>query len=168
MCRLSINLGASTSWNSKGLSRPVMGLLYLTSNIVARISTCSKSVVQFIPMRLHRCSSTEAWIHLKRKEAIVTRSPHFTCRYFINGVLNSVTAVSVNSYRTLSVFIESERSDVSFLLHLVPFFHWPLYSSLQRSPGTMAYALRKSRWHLCLASKERCLCSHLIFPVQLS
>jgi hypothetical protein len=29
MCRLSINLGASTSWKPKGLSRPVMGLRYL-------------------------------------------------------------------------------------------------------------------------------------------
>jgi hypothetical protein len=29
MCRLTRNLGASTSWNPKGLSRPVMGLLYL-------------------------------------------------------------------------------------------------------------------------------------------
>jgi hypothetical protein len=29
MCRLSKNLGASTSWNPKGLSRPVMGLIYL-------------------------------------------------------------------------------------------------------------------------------------------
>jgi hypothetical protein len=29
MCRLSRHLEASTSWNPKGLSRPVMGLLYL-------------------------------------------------------------------------------------------------------------------------------------------
>jgi hypothetical protein len=29
MCRLSRNLGASTSWNPQGLFRPVMGLLYL-------------------------------------------------------------------------------------------------------------------------------------------
>jgi hypothetical protein len=29
MCWLSWNLGASTSWNPQGLSRPVMGLLYL-------------------------------------------------------------------------------------------------------------------------------------------
>jgi hypothetical protein len=29
MCRLSKNLGASTFWSPKGLSRPVMGLLYL-------------------------------------------------------------------------------------------------------------------------------------------
>jgi hypothetical protein len=29
MCRLSRNLGTSTSWNPKGLSSPVQGLLYL-------------------------------------------------------------------------------------------------------------------------------------------
>jgi len=29
MCRLFWNLGASTSWNPRGLSRSVMGLLYL-------------------------------------------------------------------------------------------------------------------------------------------
>ena len=29
ICRLSWNLGASTSWNPQGLFRPVMGLLYL-------------------------------------------------------------------------------------------------------------------------------------------
>ena len=29
VCRLSCNLGASTDWNPLGLSRPVMGLLYL-------------------------------------------------------------------------------------------------------------------------------------------
>jgi len=29
MCRLSWNLGAKTSWNPQGLSRPVIGLLYL-------------------------------------------------------------------------------------------------------------------------------------------
>jgi len=28
MCRLSWNLGASNSWNTQGLSRPVMGLLF--------------------------------------------------------------------------------------------------------------------------------------------
>jgi hypothetical protein len=35
MCRLSKNLGASTSWNPNGLSRPVMGLLYST-----RVNKC--------------------------------------------------------------------------------------------------------------------------------
>jgi hypothetical protein len=30
MCRYSCNLGASTSWNPQDLSRPVLGLLYLS------------------------------------------------------------------------------------------------------------------------------------------
>jgi len=33
MCRMSWNLGASTFWNPQGLSRPVMGLLYLLLDI---------------------------------------------------------------------------------------------------------------------------------------
>jgi len=32
MCRLPLNMGTSTSWNPQGLSRPVMGLLYLYLN----------------------------------------------------------------------------------------------------------------------------------------
>jgi hypothetical protein len=34
MCRLSRNLGASTSWNPKGPPTPVMGLLYLTNPLL--------------------------------------------------------------------------------------------------------------------------------------
>ena len=34
MCRLSWNVGASTSWHPLGLSRPVMGLLYLYMDII--------------------------------------------------------------------------------------------------------------------------------------
>jgi hypothetical protein len=38
MCRLSKNLGASTTWSPKGLPRPVMGLLYLlVSNELKRV-----------------------------------------------------------------------------------------------------------------------------------
>ena len=33
MCRLSWNLRASASWNPQGLSRPVMGLLYLCFHV---------------------------------------------------------------------------------------------------------------------------------------
>jgi hypothetical protein len=37
---LSRNLGASTSWNPQGLSRPVQGLLYFTTSIVTNIFLC--------------------------------------------------------------------------------------------------------------------------------
>jgi len=40
MCRLSWNLGASTSWNPQGLSRPVMGLPYLYIYIYIYIYIC--------------------------------------------------------------------------------------------------------------------------------
>jgi len=36
MCQLSWNLGSSTSWNTQGLSRPVMGLLCLYIYILRR------------------------------------------------------------------------------------------------------------------------------------
>jgi hypothetical protein len=39
-CRLSWNLGTSISWNPKGLSRPVMGLLYLSIGTVGRNEVC--------------------------------------------------------------------------------------------------------------------------------
>ena len=41
MCRLSWNLGASASWNTLGLSRPVMGLLYLYIHVyICRHKSC--------------------------------------------------------------------------------------------------------------------------------
>jgi hypothetical protein len=36
-CRLSRNLGASTSWNPDGLSRPVQGLIYLFIYILPNV-----------------------------------------------------------------------------------------------------------------------------------
>jgi hypothetical protein len=45
MCRMSWNLGASTSWNLQGLSRLVMGLVYLN---------CSPNTVRVIKSRRMR------------------------------------------------------------------------------------------------------------------
>jgi len=47
MCQLSWNLGASTSWNPQGLSRPVMGLLYIYGNRVSDV--CFTENVLFHP-----------------------------------------------------------------------------------------------------------------------
>ena len=46
MCRLSWNLGTSTSWNPQGLSRPVMGLLYLYLNICTGRNPCGSHKVE--------------------------------------------------------------------------------------------------------------------------
>jgi hypothetical protein len=60
MCRLSWNLGTSNSWNPLGLSRPVMGLLYLYFNISTYSEhmhnsdkLVSQSVVYFLTMTEH-------------------------------------------------------------------------------------------------------------------
>ena len=49
MCRLSSNLGASSSWNPQGLSRPVMGLLYFAldyfqGNVLSNVLDSTQSV----------------------------------------------------------------------------------------------------------------------------
>ena len=54
MCRLSQNLGASTSWNSQGLSRPVMGLLYGFTYIYIYIYIYTQYIYTRVFMRLYR------------------------------------------------------------------------------------------------------------------
>ena len=64
MCRLSWNLGASTSWNPQGLSRPVMVLPYLhhyycyfVIRSVVRISI-QKAVRLLHPLKHSQCNRT--------------------------------------------------------------------------------------------------------------
>ena len=51
MCRLSWNLGTSTSWNPLGLFRPVMGLLYLLLQLmyVSFIHRNTRNIVSRCP-----------------------------------------------------------------------------------------------------------------------
>jgi len=43
MCRMSWNVGASTSWNTQGLSRPVMELVYLYLTLVNWSFRCANT-----------------------------------------------------------------------------------------------------------------------------
>ena len=69
MCRLSWNLGASTSWNPQGLSRSVMGLLYLYLSFEYRLplnsmlsnSSVTVTIYKTIYQSTPRCSQ-ETWI----------------------------------------------------------------------------------------------------------
>ena len=66
MCRLSLNLGASASWNPSGLSRPVMGLLYhnfyrLTMEYVCLLRSSLLKIIA--PMHL-----TNSQNHKKKKQ----------------------------------------------------------------------------------------------------
>jgi hypothetical protein len=61
MCRLSKNLGASTSWDPKDLSRPVMGLLYLLHRICMFIYIHSRKMN---PQYLHRACYIATGLYL--------------------------------------------------------------------------------------------------------
>ena len=77
MCRLSINLVASTSWNPQGLSRPVMGLLHLTILYLHTLfsflfpapfmSPASK------PLSFHHTISGEKKIHINHRNKFTFR-----------------------------------------------------------------------------------------------
>jgi hypothetical protein len=55
MCRLSRNLGASNSWNTKGLSRPVMGLLYLKCKLPTLLVAETFILLKKIRGKVSRC-----------------------------------------------------------------------------------------------------------------
>ena len=58
LCRLSWNLGASDSWNSQGLSRPLMGLLYISPgssiswNLRVPLEGNVRTVAESVPSQL--------------------------------------------------------------------------------------------------------------------
>ena len=66
MCRLSFNLGTSTSCNPLGLSRPVMGLLYLylyTTISRLRVAPLSASTSMGSVDSFHRNKTVVTWSH---------------------------------------------------------------------------------------------------------
>jgi hypothetical protein len=65
-CRLSRNLGASTSWNPKGLSRPVMGHLYLYLSFSAFSSMFTHAICTVILCVIYTvCAGTRVGTALK-------------------------------------------------------------------------------------------------------
>jgi hypothetical protein len=72
MCRLSRNLGASNSWNPKGLSRPVMELLFTgiwytvdaepqQTELVGEIDRDCFVLIRIELMALSRCACVRCW-----------------------------------------------------------------------------------------------------------
>jgi hypothetical protein len=57
MCRLSRNLGTSTSWNPKELSRPVMGLPYFLHMVVDSLASMRYVHTNLSPGVLFCCQS---------------------------------------------------------------------------------------------------------------
>ena len=94
MCRVSWNLGASTSWKPQGLSRPVMGLIYLYFYLYILKGTWRQSVL----LKRWRIS---AMFHdtTSQKTYRPTREPHLSyVTYCISHLwLSLLTQTTVQS-----------------------------------------------------------------------
>jgi hypothetical protein len=88
MCRVSSNLGASTTWNPQGLSRPVMRLLYLY-HIGSLPVTCLSCTVSCHKARRHfrfKRQQSIVFIHYVAAYRLLTVScnwVHQTCRFYL-------------------------------------------------------------------------------------
>jgi hypothetical protein len=112
MCQLSRNLGASTSWNPLGLSRPVMGLLYLNWHMKCilkrhkhRSISCMTVVRIYFTNVLQRevRSAVPAYVTHKREERQLIAPPDlWTVRWKALGSIShtpSLTWWRVHVYR---------------------------------------------------------------------
>jgi hypothetical protein len=111
ICRLSRNLGALTSWNPQGLSRPVMGLLYLylyqRSNSITgsecRISRCESGVYW----------SPESWM-ITRQEWNFERGRGVN----IGRQSHSSWLRNVSPYKNVTLFIVNRQKEkIWYWLH---------------------------------------------------
>jgi hypothetical protein len=80
MCRLSWNLGDSTSWNPQGLSRPLQGLLYLLRMRVRQfVAGLSSRLLMFEPVHVgfgvEKVALEQACLRVLRFSPVV-RSSH--------------------------------------------------------------------------------------------
>jgi len=112
MCRLSWNLGSSTSWNPQGLSRPVMGLLYLY--LILSVSVALD--IQGANRKRRVILSSVACLAVKCFFHIISYTARFSRKlFFFNGmcVLNFCTNLS-------EIFLIVRRTDQGIITSV----HW--------------------------------------------
>jgi len=75
MCRLSWNLGASTFWNPQGLSRPVMGLLFILHIGGCSIRNLTENTIMYTMPAYYRFTSKVDGVNY----TLVARSRGVSC-----------------------------------------------------------------------------------------
>jgi hypothetical protein len=107
MYRFSSNLGASNFWNPQGLSRPVMGLLYLFTSLLPS------------PMPLWQAQKQFHLGERKWTTQIYNSVINFTDAF--NSVMSAVTPFYINTSRMLDLFPSKQNKKavtcMRFLLH---------------------------------------------------
>jgi hypothetical protein len=103
MCRLSWNLGASTSWNPQGLSRPVVGLLCFTVLTIVQIYLdLNKCLVYFVGSRFDNC------VTFLRQKCLGEAN----CRFLIRPLCEYSLEIHTRN-TTLKYFLTSSNSAVT-------------------------------------------------------
>ena len=104
ICRLSLNLGTSTSWNPQGLSRPVMGLICLKTREfeATRYHAWSEGSVTF---RFTALSQVRSAISLVCREVdsdplVITQRPVFltSSRHATQHLCLIITSLEYSHY----------------------------------------------------------------------
>jgi hypothetical protein len=128
MCRLSKNLGASTSWSPKDLSRPVMGLLCFNSNNSLTVSSDGATAVTMndnVFWDVTSCILTQRNINLLQKLSVpqlVMQIPAFyRTRRFIT-VFTTAYYFSLSRARLIQSTLPSYFLTIHFniILPLIP------------------------------------------------
>jgi hypothetical protein len=126
MCRLSWNLGASNSWNPQGLSRPVMGLLYLYLYLSRQNAFYKRQLVQchscclllqFCPLVIIKTWSVLVTIGLPKDEIAKGMDGHTTVLTHTFHPTNTCRQISVPTLRKISLLATSniERLSCTYL-----------------------------------------------------
>jgi len=121
MCRLSWNLGASVSWNLQGLSRSVMGLLYL----YLYLSSCKWNIslrykFQNIILKTRICAGigTVWWQHTKLFSVTFSFFFLFICRHICFTIFVSKQKFwNISIYRSLHCHRQAVQHDNSSKLY---------------------------------------------------
>jgi len=90
MCRMSWNLGASTSWNPLGLSRSVMGLLFFFNaqdNFIAKNFTATHFNVVRIPQFAKQYSPADIYNGSSGFSNHFSFQGHATDQWYVTGFL---------------------------------------------------------------------------------
>jgi hypothetical protein len=133
MCWLSINLWASTSWNPKGLSRPVMGLLYLYGYLI-----CFNAQEVFV-------LPTQCIYVFSEKKSF-----HFPKQYKPFSVCNRDTVFSVRYEQNICMLFSSKSGPTVLtpLYGLLCYLCWQLALAVWRVTARYRHT---ALWQLALA-----------------
>jgi hypothetical protein len=140
-CRLSRNLGASTSWNPQCLSRPVMGLLYLY--IYRWRSSGACSILKQFQYELH-------WSCYPHRENGQWHSEHWMLLWYITDSVCTLLLTPPNSKMLIRGTSDSFGRTAFTSLSICPFYavcrkglNIPLYLYEKR------HGLEWKSWWIC-------------------